>query len=499
MSINGRPQLNAAEAAARGLGEHNYDTPKKGKLRVLPISDSPWAPTGFGTNTKNVSAILTEAGHHIGYGGCQNPTHVPHETAWPLGQTEKTVKFENLPIMFPGQERFGEKSFIHWLKNFKPDVVWTHLDFQMFTHVANQKRPLHATIPLYNTKGKLLDRKERQDLLTKMFKEVSKGSPWKWAATIPVDGQPAIPAWQESIDQIDYKICMSRYGQLVLEQEFERCEESWYIPHGVDCNTFKPILDPMYGKQPLKDLAGGAFVVGCVARNQHRKNIPRLVKGFKEFVDRNDLKPDQAKLILHMDWNDAMGWPFPEFAEFYGLEEYLLPPLMGVLDAGEGLEEDGMPHLYNCMDVFVLPTAGEGFGIPTIEAMACGVPVCATNYTTSWEIIKEDDPENADIPLFPLGRFAENGRDKLIDEDICEAGILLPYKDMWWDTPKRAAPQRAIVSEVAIADALDYYYHNPEKRIAAGKAARKKALNEYDWAPVAKRWLDLAKVWEERK
>ena len=123
MSINGRPQLNAAEAAARGLGEHNYDTPKKGKLRVLPISDSPWAPTGFGTNTKNVSAILTEAGHHIGYGGCQNPTHVPHETAWPLGQTEKTVKFENLPIMFPGQERFGEKSFIHWLKNFKPDVV----------------------------------------------------------------------------------------------------------------------------------------------------------------------------------------------------------------------------------------------------------------------------------------------------------------------------------------------------------------------------------------
>jgi len=264
MSINGRPQLNAAEAAARGLGEHNYDTPKKGKLRVLPISDSPWAPTGFGTNTKNVSAILTEAGHHIGYGGCQNPTHVPHETAWPLGQTEKTVKFENLPIMFPGQERFGEKSFIHWLKNFKPDVVWTHLDFQMFTHVANQKRPLHATIPLYNTKGKLLDRKERQDLLTKMFKEVSKGSPWKWAATIPVDGQPAIPAWQESIDQIDYKICMSRYGQLVLEQEFERCEESWYIPHGVDCNTFKPILDPMYGKQSLKDLAGGAFVVGCV-------------------------------------------------------------------------------------------------------------------------------------------------------------------------------------------------------------------------------------------
>ena len=46
-----------------------------------------------------------------------------------------------------------------------------------------------------------------------------------------------------------------------------------------------------------------------------------------------------------------------------------------------------MANLYNCMDVFVLPTAGEGFGIPTVEAMACGVPICVTNYTTGYELI----------------------------------------------------------------------------------------------------------------
>ena len=47
----------------------DFDTPKKGKLRIMPISDSAWAPTGFGTNTKNVSAILNNQGHHILYGG----------------------------------------------------------------------------------------------------------------------------------------------------------------------------------------------------------------------------------------------------------------------------------------------------------------------------------------------------------------------------------------------------------------------------------------------
>ena len=484
--------------------EEHFDTPKKGKLRIMPISDSPWAPTGFGTNTRNVSAILAKEGHHIGYAGCQNPNHSKYATEWPLGQTEKIVEWENLPIMHAGQERFGEKSFPHWVKNFKPDVIWSHLDFQMFMHIANFKSPKNAKIPLYDDKGKMLNRKQRTTLVHNMFKELSKGQPWKWAATIPFDGQPCLASWQELLDQIDYKICMSRYGQLCMEEEFENVDESWYIPHGVDCNFFKPKLDPMYGKTKLKDIAGGAFVVGCVARNQHRKNIPQLVKGFKEFIDRNDLKPKDARLMLHMDWKDAMGWQFPAFTDAYGITEYLLPPLMGVLDAGEAPDDAGMVDIYNCMDVFVLPTAGEGFGIPTIEAMACGVPVAVTNYTTAWEIIKEDDPENATFPLYPLGGKAGedekvNGRDHLLEEDICKAGILLPYKDMWWDTPKRAAPQRAICSSVAIADALDYYYNSPAEKIKAGKAAREKAKKEYDWPVLEHRWLAMSKVWEERK
>ena len=60
-----------------------FDTPKEGKLRILPISDSAWAPTGFGTNTKNISAILHNEGHHIGYGGCQNDRHGKWSTPWP--------------------------------------------------------------------------------------------------------------------------------------------------------------------------------------------------------------------------------------------------------------------------------------------------------------------------------------------------------------------------------------------------------------------------------
>ena len=45
-------------------------------------------------------------------------------------------------------------------------------------------------------------------------------------------------------------------------------------------------------------------------------------------------------LILHMDWNDA--WVgIPDFAKQYGVEEYLMKPLMGTLDAGEAVDEEG--------------------------------------------------------------------------------------------------------------------------------------------------------------
>ena len=478
--------------------DRDWDRPKKGKLRIMPVSDSPWAPTGFGTNTKNIGAILHTEGHHIGYGGCQNSQHGKWLTPWPLGQTEKKVYFENLPIVHPGQERFGEKSFPSWIQNFNPDLVLGHLDFQMFKHMTDMKQPRGVQLPFYGPDGKMLTRKQRMDLMNKAFKEVQTGPKWKLAVIIPFDGEPSIPAWQQQIDQIDYGVAMSRYGQIGLKKDFGK--DCTYIPHGVDTGLFKPIMNPKYGKENKPN----AFVVGCVARNQHRKNIPRLIKGFAQFVQKNNLSPEEAKLLLHMDWNDAMGWKFPSFAEQYGVEKYLMDPLMGVLDAGQAVSEEQMAHLFNCMDVFVLPTGGEGFGIPTLEAMSCGVPICVTNYTTGYELVKSEDPEKEDVPMFPLGGHQNdagpNGRDHLEEEDICERGILIPYKDMWWDTPARAAPQRAIASENAIGEALQYYYDNPDKRIAAGKAGRKHALEHYSWEVVGQRWIDwVNKITEEIK
>ena len=60
---------------------------------------------------------------------------------------------------------------------------------------------------------------------------------------------------------------------------------------------------------------------------------------------------------------------------------------------------------------------------------------------------------------------------------------------MWWDTPKRAAPQRAIVSEIAMADAFYYYYKNPAVRLEHGQMQEGHARKYYDWKPVGEKWI----------
>jgi len=453
-------------------------------MKIMPVSDSPWAPTGFGTNTRNIASIFAADGHQVGYAGCQNKEHVKDwETPWPLGQEEEKVSMELLPMMYPGQEKFGEKSFPQWLQLFQPDLIFTHLDIQMFAYMTEAKTPTGVNLPFLGEDGGRLNFQEFQKLCKQGWRE-SKKERFKIGSIIPIDGQPSIPHWQETLQHVDYPVAMSQYGKTVMQEDFQ----DWkplnpitYIPHGVDCDFFKPQDVP----KPNPD----TFIVGCVARNQHRKNIPRLMRAFKIFVERNNLSPEDAKLMLHMDWNDHMGWNIEYMAgsHVYDIADYLMPPTMGNLEQGQHPDDAGMVNIYNLMDVHALPTGGEGFGIPTVEAMACGVPNVICNYTTSYELVGADKPECPEEMLMPHGW---DGDDNLIETN---RGFLVPYKDMMWDTPIRAAPRRALWDEQKAADAFEYYYNNKEVLEEHGKNARKYALKHYDWkkavAPMWEKWI----------
>ena len=83
------------------------------------------------------------------------------------------------------------------------------------------------------------------------------------------------------------------------------------IYHGVDTTVFAP-----RDKVAAKKLVGveGAFVVGCVAVNQQRKNLPALIKAFAEFAANKD------DAILYLHTQVAGYWDIEELVRRLGVE-----------------------------------------------------------------------------------------------------------------------------------------------------------------------------------
>jgi len=151
-----------------------------------------------------------------------------------------------------------------------------------------------------------------------------------------------------------------------------------------------PGVDSMYRPLPAVEVAAfrqrgqlPARFVLHVGTLQPRKNIPLLLEAFA-------LLPDSD---VHLVLAGGKGWLFDEIfqrVQDLGLENR-------VRFTGYVRDED-LPLWYNAADLFVFPSVYEGFGMPVVEAMACGTPVVASSASSMPEAMGEAgllfDPQN---------------------------------------------------------------------------------------------------------
>ena len=156
--------------------------------------------------------------------------------------------------------------------------------------------------------------------------------------------------------------------------------EPLFVPHGVDTAIFRP-QDRAEARRQLR-LPQQAFIVGMVAVNKadnDRKSFPEAFEAFARFRERHT----EALLLVHTLREG--GTNLGVLAAQLGIEEAVLFPDDDAMRAGLHTVAY-MAALYASLNVLLSPSRGEGFGLPLLEAQACGVPVIVTDFGAMAEI-----------------------------------------------------------------------------------------------------------------
>jgi glycosyltransferase involved in cell wall biosynthesis len=210
------------------------------------------------------------------------------------------------------------------------------------------------------------------------------------AVWVPVDHDPAPPKVVEFFRKSGATpIAMSRFGEQKLK---DAGLDPLYVPHGIDTNIYEPSgRDGMREQADLTD----KFVVGIVANNSggngNRGTIPRKAfpQAIAAFSALHHQHPDTTILHLH---TELTGRPGVEDGINIAalLERFEVPDtairISNPVEMEVGISQATMAALFSSFDVLLSPSFGEGFGIPIIEAQACGTPVIVSDWTAMPEL-----------------------------------------------------------------------------------------------------------------
>jgi glycosyltransferase involved in cell wall biosynthesis len=161
------------------------------------------------------------------------------------------------------------------------------------------------------------------------------------------------------------------------------------------------------------------------------KNIDTLIEAFAEV--HKDTRMENVHLVLVGDWaGDAFYTCYEELrklVEHYGLDN--------VVNFTGFVPDADLVHLYTACQAFVLPSYLEGFGLPAVEAMACGAAVIASNVGSLPEVLDGAgelfDPHNMSALAASLKRIIE---DSAYQRQL-QSRSLRRALDFSWETSAR--------------------------------------------------------------
>jgi glycosyltransferase involved in cell wall biosynthesis len=184
----------------------------------------------------------------------------------------------------------------------------------------------------------------------------------KFVMITPVDGVPIEPNWVKVMKEADGALTISEFGVNAFR---DAGVQVGLCRPGIAPNDFFE-LSPQQ-KTELRAKLGvpqDAFILGTMAQNQGRKAIPLMLEGFFEFA-----KDKNALYLLDMDEASPVGWNIKHTCQQHNWDVSKLIFRSDCLRLGITELRDR----YNLLDAHAVLAHREGYGLPLVEAQACGV------------------------------------------------------------------------------------------------------------------------------
>jgi hypothetical protein len=202
---------------------------------------------------------------------------------------------------------------------------------------------------------------------------------------VPIDHDPVPPRVAEWCIKggNKYIVAMSRHGEQALLKAGVPRDRLTYIPHAIDTKIWTH--DGPACRDVLRVPEDAHLTVITAMNKGKRKSFPEMLKAWSLFAETHK----DAYLYLHTDrWGHLDGINLIPVLKAVGAPEDRIR-WVNSSQMRAGIAAETLASIMRSASVLLLASRGEGFGIPVIEAQACGTPVIVTDWTAQPELVKD--------------------------------------------------------------------------------------------------------------
>tara|TARA_A200000159_G_scaffold164809_1_gene196451 strand:- start:610 stop:1893 length:1284 start_codon:yes stop_codon:yes gene_type:complete len=308
------------------------------KQKILVISDHPLSPSGVGTQTKYMIEAILKTGRYkvVCLGGA-----IKHKNYNPIRVEPWMDDWVIYPI-----DGYGNPEIIRSvLQKERPDVLWFMTDPRFYEWLWEIENEVRAYVPM-------------------VYYHVWDNFPIPYFNKIWYDSNDEVVTISKVTDKIVSTTSPEAYGMR--------------IPHAVNSTFFHQFKDAE-ALENVKQLKEKLFSVSKKFvnpnkkiffwnnRNARRKQSGTLIWWFKEWLDK--VGHEKATLLMHTDPRDPHGQDLPHLIEHLKLNDGQ------VMLSTNKVEPYELAAMYNMADYTINISDAEGFGLATLESLACGTPI----------------------------------------------------------------------------------------------------------------------------